>query len=364
MIISNFVPAYDHIVVAVEENHSFSEIVGNGNAPYINALAQSGALYSNYHGVAHPSEPNYFALYAGSTFGITDDRAHSENGKTLGSILSAHDRSFIGYVEVGSPRKHNPWESFSEGSSVESSMSNFPTNFSHLPTVAFVIPSQNDDMHGGTIARADTWLKSKLDSYAQWATRHNSLLVVTFDESDGFSGSNQVATILFGAHIKAGVYAKHANHYDLLHTILRASGLNAPNNAANAVGIDGSAFANSPPRILDSAGPQTISGGQTTTPFAHLAVTDIDVGQTLTVKVRTGNGTLSNPGTGTFDASNGTYTFSGTASKVTSALHGLVFSPSPNRVPPGESTTNIFKISVTDGTASAASDVVSLVVNY
>ena len=43
MTASNFMPAYDHIVVVVEENHSFGEIIGNPQAPYINSLASDGA---------------------------------------------------------------------------------------------------------------------------------------------------------------------------------------------------------------------------------------------------------------------------------------------------------------------------------
>ena len=71
-------PSFAHIVVVVEENHSFSEIVGNPQAPYINSLASAGVLLTNYHAVSHPSEPNYFALYAGSTFGVQDDGNYSE----------------------------------------------------------------------------------------------------------------------------------------------------------------------------------------------------------------------------------------------------------------------------------------------
>ena len=85
---TTYTPAYDHIVVVVEENHSYAEIIGNSQAAYINALATGGALLTNYHAVAHPSQPNYLALYAGSTFGVQDNSDHSEPDPTLGSILS------------------------------------------------------------------------------------------------------------------------------------------------------------------------------------------------------------------------------------------------------------------------------------
>ena len=231
---NNATPPFAHIVVVVEENHSFSEIVGNPQTPYINSLASAGVLLTNYHAVSHPSEPNYFALYAGSTFGVQDDGSYSEPDPTLATILQGNGESFIGYVEGGSPRQHNPWESFPEGMSVERDMSAFPTNdFSQLPNVSFVIPNLNDDMHDGTIAQADQWLSINIDAYAQWAVTHQSLLMVVWDEDDGTEG-NQVPAILYGANIVPGAYNDAYTHYNLLHTLLDASGLSAPRSAALA----------------------------------------------------------------------------------------------------------------------------------
>src|SRR6476660_2009854 len=116
---SNNMPAYDHIVVVVEENHAFNEIIGNPQAPYINSLASGGALLTNYHAVTHPSQPNYLALYAGSTFGVADNGVYNLPDPTLATVLQVAGASFTGYIEPGSPRKHNPWESFPEGPAVE-----------------------------------------------------------------------------------------------------------------------------------------------------------------------------------------------------------------------------------------------------
>src|SRR5690348_2338398 len=64
-----------HIVIVVEENHSFGQIIGSANAPFINQLAKQGALFTNAHGVRHPSQPNYLALFSGSNQGVMDDNA-------------------------------------------------------------------------------------------------------------------------------------------------------------------------------------------------------------------------------------------------------------------------------------------------
>jgi len=141
MAASNLMPAYDHIVVVVEENHSFGGIIGNPQAPYINSLASGGALLTNYHAITHPSQPNYFALYAGSTFGVADSGIHNLPDPTLATVLQAAGKSFVGYIDPGSPRKHNPWESFPEGFTVEQGIGAFPADFSQLPDVSFVVPN-------------------------------------------------------------------------------------------------------------------------------------------------------------------------------------------------------------------------------
>jgi acid phosphatase len=58
----------------------------------------------------------------------------------------------------------------------------FPTDFTQLPTLSFVVPNNNNNMHDGTAAVADAWLQTNIKSYADWAMTHNSLLVVTWDE--------------------------------------------------------------------------------------------------------------------------------------------------------------------------------------
>src|SRR5882757_5332272 len=58
-------PKPDHLVVVIEENHSYSSIIGSSSAPYINSLASQGASFTQSFAITHPSEPNYLALYAG-----------------------------------------------------------------------------------------------------------------------------------------------------------------------------------------------------------------------------------------------------------------------------------------------------------
>lgn len=245
-------PHFDHIVVVLEENHSYGEIVGATDAPYINSLLSQSAVFTDAHGVAHPSQPNYLALYSGSTLGVTsDDCPQHFTAPNLGGALLAQHLTFTGYSEnlpsagfTGCTadgalyaRKHNPWVNFGDvPADSNQPFSSFPTDFTQLPTVAFVVPNQQDDMHSGSIAAADSWLHDQMDAYAQWATAHNSLLVVTWDEDDG-SASNQILTLMLGAHITAGKYGETIDHFAVLRTIEALEGLPFTGNAAHAATI-------------------------------------------------------------------------------------------------------------------------------
>ena len=244
----NGVPTPDHIVIVIEENHSYNQIIGSPQAKYINSLANTGALFTQSFAVTHPSEPNYLALFSGSTQGITDDSCpHTFGPPDLGGELIAAGRTFGGYSEsmpsVGYTgcsfnnlyfRKHNPWVNFTDvPSSNNMPFTSFPTNFTTLPTISIVVPNQQNDMHDGTVKQGDTWLKTNIDPYAQWAKTHNSLLIVTFDEDNGSQG-NQIATIFYGQMVKTGQYSEHINHYNVLRTMEDAYGLPYAHNAATA----------------------------------------------------------------------------------------------------------------------------------
>src|ERR1700693_995782 len=65
----------DHVFVIMMENHSYAQIIGNPNAPFINSYAKSANLATNYYGVGHPSLTNYLEAVGGSNFGVRDDNS-------------------------------------------------------------------------------------------------------------------------------------------------------------------------------------------------------------------------------------------------------------------------------------------------
>jgi PKD repeat protein len=261
---SSTIPRPDHVVVVVEENHSDQGIIGNPNAPYINSLASNGANMTSFFAETHPSEPNYLAMYSGDTQGITDDSCpHTFNAANLGGELLAAGLGFVGYSEdlpsVGYTgcnsgsyaRKHNPWVNFTDvPSSSNQPFSAFPSDYSQLPDVSFVVPNLDNDMHDGSIAQGDQWLQDNVGGYVNWARTHNSLLVLTFDEDD-HSQNNQIPTVFVGQSVAPGDYSENVNHYDLLRTLVDAYGIAPMGASASAAPIvdiwKGSSSGNQPP---------------------------------------------------------------------------------------------------------------------
>jgi acid phosphatase len=226
------------VLVVVFENHALDSVLGSPDAPYLTALAASGTTLTDAHGVRHPSQPNYLALFSGSTQGVSGDSCpHSFSTPNLGSQLLAAGRTFAGYSE-GLPaagaadctageyaRKHNPWVDFPAlPAAVNQPLSALPTDFATLPTVSFVIPNMCSDMHDCSVATGDTWAEENLAAFVAWARTHDSLLVVTFDEDDN-SSDNHIATFLVGPMVRAGTSTQRTDHYRVLRTIEAMYGL-------------------------------------------------------------------------------------------------------------------------------------------
>ena len=271
---STNIPTPDHIVVLILENHAYSQIIGSSAAPHINTLANDplSALFTQSFAIEHPSQPNYLDLYSGSNQGVTDDNVPagttqgdcSTIGKgaftsaNLGKQLINAGKSWATYSEdlpctgfegatsTNYARKHNPaanWQGSGTNqipSSANKPFSVFPSDFTQLPTVCYVIPNQNNDMHNGSdpsrITTADTWMFNNLDGYIEWAKTHNSLFILTFDEDNGSQG-NRIVTIFTGGMVAGGQYSNTINHYSVLRTIEDMYRLPYAGNASSATSI-------------------------------------------------------------------------------------------------------------------------------
>ena len=259
-IIAQTLPRPDHIVIVVEENHSFGQIIGESEAPYLNSLVSEGTLLTSFFALHHPSQPNYIVMFSGDRQGIVDNNCSANRplikNLSLGGQLGRNGFSFKGYAEdlpqIGGTRgssvcksgkyvrRHAPWINFADVPTIASlPFSAFPTDFTTLPTVSFVIPNLDHDMHDGLIGtrrrEGDDWLRENLNNYKEWAKTHNSLLIVTWDEDDKTfffpkritkPPENRVAAIFVGEMVKVGFKSdKQYDHVDLLRTIGEMYGL-------------------------------------------------------------------------------------------------------------------------------------------
>lgn len=229
-----------HVIVVIMENHGDSQICDNASAPYINSLANSGILFTNFHGVTHPSQPNYLALFSGSTQGITDDKCivNKFDAPNLYGKLKAIGKTCAWYSEdlpgTGSivcregyyVRKHNPLSDFvNVPDSVNKMLSKLYLN--NLENLVFITPNVNHDMHNGTVKEGDDWLKNNCERLADWCKSNNGLFIITFDEDEG-TDENGIPVIFYGANVSAKTIDTKYDHYSLTKTICELLG--APKN--------------------------------------------------------------------------------------------------------------------------------------
>ena len=167
------------------ENHEYGSIIGSKSAPYLNSLAAKYALLTDYYATTHPSEPNYIAMVAGSTLGVTGDGTYNLSGDSLFRQLAAAG------IDLARLRAGLSRPAASPGSSAAASptgpartaatrasttpRSASPTcratppsaptssrcaNFDPAAgTFAFITPNLINDMHDGSVAQGDAFLR-------------------------------------------------------------------------------------------------------------------------------------------------------------------------------------------------------------
>ena len=259
-------PHPDHIVVVIMEDHSYQQVLGKPTyaqmltwwvkppqmqfqAPYLRSLAGQSAVFTNARATAHANQTDYQALFSGIAPQAHPDAPLIQNqASNIATELLAAGKTFGGYAE-GLPRvgwdkgghgdyaqTHNPWVAQKNvPASVNLPFSQFPANYNNLPTVSYVVPNQIHNMHSDSVLNGDKWLGSHINGYAKWARRHNSLLVITWDESH--TPNDNIPTLFFGPMVKPGQYGEPVDHYSILNTVEQMAGVAPTNLAANATPI-------------------------------------------------------------------------------------------------------------------------------
>jgi phospholipase C len=253
----------EHVVMIVMENKSFTDIVGSADAPFENELVRDCGVAMNYHGIAHPSLPNYIALSAGSTLGVTNDGSQSE-WRLTAPTLFAQAGSWGVYAQsmVGTCRSadsypyqsyHNPPTYFTSlrrscpardrplGSTSAGPFAS-ALRRDTLPRLVWIVPDQQHNMHDGTVAEGDAWLKEWIDaiSRSRAYASGRTVVFVTWDEDDDKSsgpslGESRIPTFVVAPSVRPGTAPRALfDHYSLLRTIESLLGLAPLGRAAGA----------------------------------------------------------------------------------------------------------------------------------
>jgi len=220
-------PAPTHVFVIVMENRSYAEVAGNG---YVAQLAAQFGVATDYHGIAHPSLPNYLALTSGSTWGITDDGFHALPAGGLGSELTAAGIDWRAYMEgmtrgcFNSPYpyalKHDPFAYYGAACPPQVvPFSQFAADMSGaVPRFVWITPDLCHDGHDCSTAVAATWLAQTVPLIlATSAWQNNGLLLITWDE--GEDSANSVLTLVIQPKPLIHQSSRPYDHYSLLATI-------------------------------------------------------------------------------------------------------------------------------------------------
>jgi hypothetical protein len=235
-------PAFHHVYLVVLENLPADQVVGQDEAPYFNGLVKQGALATDYHSVARPSQPNYVELVAGQTFAVQDDANHDLAGAMLGDQLEAAGRSwsvsaenlpspcFTGATASGGrdgdgtyARKHEPFISFT---SVSGNPARCGAHLHDLtafgPAEAdfqLIVPNLCHDGHDCPLSTTDAWLAGFVPRILGSAAFADAgVLFITADEADRFGTS--VPMLALGAGVQPGTrWFAPRNHASWLRTV-------------------------------------------------------------------------------------------------------------------------------------------------
>jgi phosphatidylinositol-3-phosphatase len=272
--VSSTVPSFPHVFIVLEENHSYSDVIGNSNMPYLNGLVKANGLATQYYADAHPSLPNYFELTVGEGLSITGVLGDSYPGPvTLDNAvraLTAAGKTWKSYAEGlpsvgylggdtgGYLQHHNPFVYFSDVQNSSSQAANvvpftqLATDISNntLPEYGFIVPDAYDDAHScpaglttcsdtQMLAAADQWLSTNIAPLLASAAFQNSLLIIVFDEAeitDIQNGGGHVPIVLVSSKVKAGYQSTTVYQHDsTLRLMMEGLGVtDLPGGAATA----------------------------------------------------------------------------------------------------------------------------------
>src|SRR5881398_4207146 len=286
---------FQYIVTILMENNGLCDVTpslvsGCGSlsipSPYLTTLAQTYGFNPHHTGISHPSEPNYIALFRGSTLGISSDGncCFQHNAPNLVDRLEAAGLTWKAFAEDASgsgtcsfmpPREgdHYPFIDFSDMKTsarctdmLTTSSPSDPEflaalNGVTLPNYVWLTPNDTDNMHSSSITIGDSYLAAlvPLILSSRMFTTQNAALFIVFDEGNDFcptgnSKSDCVVAEWAGPAVKKAYSSTTSyNHYSYLSTLEASWNLpSLTSNDASATSMT-EFFGTSPPPTLSAS---------------------------------------------------------------------------------------------------------------
>ena len=258
---------FGHVIVVVEENTNYSDVIGNSSAPYMNSLANQYGLATNYYADTHPSIGNYFMLTTGQiltnddsqtplSFPISADnvvrellaagkawKAYAESIPSVGYVggdATGPDGGFFYTRHVPLPYMTDVQNSTAQRQNIVP-FTQFAVDLANnaLPSYSFITPNGCDDAHDCSLSVADNWLNTNIGPLISSALfQKDGLLIIVFDESntDNTNGGGQVPAIVISPFAKLGFKSTtFYQHESILRLTLEGLGVTTlPAAAASA----------------------------------------------------------------------------------------------------------------------------------
>jgi len=225
---------FKKVILIVLENTDAAEAL---HQPFLAELVQRGALLTDMNGEAHPSQPNYVAMIAGDTMGVTGDDNVDLPGKSLADLMQEKGRTWKNYAE-GYPgkcyllpttgrfvRRHVPFLSFQNVTTnpkkcaniVDGKQFDIDLKNHSLPDFSFYTPDLDNDGHDTTPHYADRFMERRFGTLLRDENfTRDHLFIVTFDESESYA-HNHIYTVLVGGKvIPKSTAPTYLNHISIL----------------------------------------------------------------------------------------------------------------------------------------------------
>ncbi|MFY9643777.1 MAG: alkaline phosphatase family protein [Terriglobales bacterium] len=256
-------PTFKNVFIVLEENADYDSVIGSASMPYLNSLATTYGLATEYYSNTHPSIGNYFMLTTGEIVTNNDDYTGTvkidnvvRHLLTAGKTWKAYEESlpYAGYTtpDVGEyARRHCPLSYLSDVIDSKTEILNlvpftqFATDLrsGSFPDYSFITPNLCNDAHDCPLATADAWLKTNIAPLIKsTAFQDGGLLIIVFDESadDDTHGGGRIAWVAVSPEFSKAGYKSTTlyQHQNTLRLMMQGLGLSTyPGKAKSAANM-------------------------------------------------------------------------------------------------------------------------------